>query len=396
MRHKKSKLIANFCCSYRCLSLTLICFILFSAGENNKYALFKFVNAQYDPFQDFSSPQKPLKANTNNETRVNTNTEINPKIYQNPQACANLPISNVSASGSQAGFPASKAVDNNTNTYWSKFGLGSWIQLDLGQQKVVCSLDISWYKGNERINTFTISVSNDGNSFTNIYSTKSNGKTITETYDLQDVVARFLRITVNGNTQNNWVTIGDINVKGSAPGPTNCANLPISNVSASGSQAGFPASKAVDNNTNTYWSKFGLGSWIQLDLGQQKVVCSLDISWYKGNERINTFTISVSNDGNSFTNIYSTKSNGKTITETYDLQDVVARFLRITVNGNTQNNWVTIGDINVKGFSKEQGSAFNFVAVGDWSCNSRASKTINQIVPETTGTCTRPRRLKLY
>ena len=369
---------------------------MFSAGENNKYALFKFVNAQYDPFQDFSSPQKPLKANTNNETRLhantettndtklnanaNTNAEINPKIYQNPQACADLPISNVSASGSQAGFPASKAVDNNTNTYWSKFGLGSWIQLDLGQQKVVCSLDISWYKGNERTNTFTISVSNDGNSFTNIYSTKSNGKTITETYDLQDVVARFLRITVNGNTQNNWVTIGDINVKGSAPGPTNCANLPISNVSASGSQAGFPASKAVDNNTNTYWSKFGLGSWIQLDLGQQKVVCSLDISWYKGNERTNTFTISVSNDGNSFTNIYSTKSNGKTITETYDLQDVVARFLRITVNGNTQNNWVTIGDINVKGFSKEQGSAFNFVAVGDWSCNSRASETINEIV----------------
>ena len=89
-------------------------------------------------------------------------------------------------------------------------------------------MDISWYKGNERINTFTISVSNDGNSFTNIYSTKSNGKTITETYDLQDVVARFLRITVNGNTQNNWVTIGDINVKGSAPGPTDCADLPIS------------------------------------------------------------------------------------------------------------------------------------------------------------------------
>ena len=62
------------------------------------------------------------------------------------------------------------------------------------------------------------------------------------------------------------------------------------------------------------------------------------------------------------------------------IQDVVARYLRITVNGNTQNNWVTIGDINAKGYSKEQGSAFNFVAVGDWSCNSRASKTINQIV----------------
>ena len=102
MRHKKSKLIANFCCSYRCLSLILICFILFSAGENNKYALFKFVNAQYDPFQDFSSPQKPLKANTNNETGVNANAEttndtklnananaeINPKTDQNSSMCS--------------------------------------------------------------------------------------------------------------------------------------------------------------------------------------------------------------------------------------------------------------------------------------------------------------------
>ena len=136
MRHKKSKLIANFCCSYRCLSLILICFILFSAGENNKYALFKFVNAQYDPFQDFSSPQKPLKANTNNETRVNANAEttndtklnanaeINPKIYQNPQACADLSISGAAASGSQAFFPPSNAVDNNTNTYMVQF----WIR----------------------------------------------------------------------------------------------------------------------------------------------------------------------------------------------------------------------------------------------------------------------------
>ena len=62
-----------------------------------------------------------------------------------------MPISSAAASGSQAFFPPSNAVDNNTNTYWSKFGLGSWIQLDLGQQKVVCSLDISWYKGNERL-----------------------------------------------------------------------------------------------------------------------------------------------------------------------------------------------------------------------------------------------------
>ena len=307
--------------------------------------------------------------------------EINPKIYQNPQACADLSISNVSASGSQAFFPPSNAVDNNTNTLWSNFGLGSWIQIDLGEKKIVCGIGVNWYSGNTRIVSFDVSLSDDGNNFVKVFSGNS-GKTLSEeNYNFSQESARYVRVTVTKNTQNNWASISELKVKGySGPGPTDCANLPISNVSASGSQAGFPASKAVDKNLNTYWSKFGLGSWIQLDLGQQKVVCSLDISWYKGNERFNTFTVSVSNDGNSFTNIYSTRSNGKTITETYDIQDVVARYLRITVNGNTQNNWVTIGDINVKGSSHEQGSAFNFVAVGDWSCNSRASKTINQIV----------------
>jgi F5/8 type C domain/Calcineurin-like phosphoesterase len=389
MRHKKSKLIANFCCSYRCLSLTLICFILFSAGENNKYALFKFVNAQYDPFQDFSSPQKPLKANTNNETRINTNAEIKPKADQN-KVCAPVSAVGVNALGSQVGNPASNAIDKNLNTRWSNEGLGSWIQIDLGEKKVVCGIEVNWYSGNTRVVSFDVSLSDDGNNFVKVFSGNS-GKTLSEeNYNFTDESARYVRITVTKNTQNNWASISELKVNGYSsstepgpgpqPGPTNCANLQISNVSASGSQAGFPASNAVDKNINTLWSKFGLGSWIQIDLGQQKVVCSLDISWYKGNERINTFTISVSNDGNSFTNIYSTRSNGATITETYDIPDVVARYLRITVNGNTQNNWVSIGDINIKGFSKEQGSAFNFVAVGDWSCNSMASETINQIV----------------
>ena len=42
-----------------------------------------------------------------------------------------------------------KSVDNDATTRWSNEGLGSWIRLDLGSQKTVCSVNISWYNGNK-------------------------------------------------------------------------------------------------------------------------------------------------------------------------------------------------------------------------------------------------------
>ena len=74
----------------------------------------------------------------------------------------NAPISAVTANAAQSGNPASAVVDNNLDTRWSNEGLGSWIRLDLGSEKTVCSLDIAWFKGSERVNSFDVLVSNDG------------------------------------------------------------------------------------------------------------------------------------------------------------------------------------------------------------------------------------------
>ena len=86
-----------------------------------------------------------------------------------------------------------------------------------------------------------------------------------------------------------------------SPPPTSSScdkNAPISAVTANAAQSGNPASAAVDNNLDTRWSNEGLGSWIRLDLGSEKTVCSVDVNWYKGNERVNSFDVLVSNDGN--------------------------------------------------------------------------------------------------
>ena len=135
-----------------------------------------------------------------------------------------------------------------------------------------------------------------------------------------------------------------------AYGATTCANVPISAVTANGAQSTNPASEAVDNDATTRWSNEGLGSWIRLDLGSQKTVCSVDISWFNGNQRVNTFEIAISNDGNTFTKIFSSKSSGTTTAaEKYDVPDSQGRYVKITVTGNTQSDWVSINEIDVIG-----------------------------------------------
>ncbi|HEX9319657.1 MAG TPA: discoidin domain-containing protein [Nitrososphaeraceae archaeon] len=384
--------------------------------------------------------------------------------------CSNLPISTVKANGQQSTNPASEAIDNNLGTRWSNLGLGSWIRLDLGSQKTVCSVDITWFSGNTRQNTFTIAVSNDGNSFSNVFSGKSSGTTTAaEKYDFTDTQARYVRIKVTANTQNDWVSITEIDVSGAAssstpppsdttaptiastspgagandiqinsvikttfseplspsslstttfslkksgassnlagavslssdgktasfdpssnlatsttyaatistgvkdlagnplsqsktwsfttaaasppPSPNCNNNAPISAVTANGAESTHPPSYAIDNKGSTRWSNKGLGSWIRLDLGSQKLVCSIDISWYNGNQRQNSFTIAVSNDGNSFSNVFSGKSSGTTTAaEKYDFTDAQARYVRITVTANTQSDWASIYEIDV-------------------------------------------------
>src|SRR5439155_559804 len=109
----------------------------------------------------------------------------------------------------------------------------------------------------------------------------------------------------------------------------------------------------LDNNLNSRWSNLGVGSFIQAGLGGQKTICSVDIAWYRGNLRVNNFVISASSDGTSFTNVFTGKSSGTTLSaETYSLPTTVtARFVRVTVNGNTENNWASITELSVDGFS---------------------------------------------
>src|SRR5437016_2410521 len=201
--------------------------------------------------------------------------------------CQKLPITRVTASGNDGHLPAN-VLDNNLNTRWSNLGAGSWIQADLGSNMNICSVVIAWYNGNQRQNNFVISVSNDGTTFTNVFTGKSSGTTLSfETYVLPGgTTGRYVRVTVNGNTVNNWASITELRVDGFSTANGTCAKLPITGVTASGNDGDVPAN-VLDNNFNTRWSNLGIGSWIQADLGSNTNICSVDIAWYLGNQRQN-------------------------------------------------------------------------------------------------------------
>lgn len=140
-----------------------------------------------------------------------------------------LAISAVTASGSEAGNPPSQAVDGDLTTRWSNFGVGSWIQVDLGASRAISGAQIAWYLGDQRVSQFQISVSANGTSFTQLFSGKSSGTTTArESYSFAPVSARYLRVTVNGNTQNAWASINELAVLADNTPPTIAITAPVS------------------------------------------------------------------------------------------------------------------------------------------------------------------------
>jgi hypothetical protein len=158
-------------------------------------------------------------------------------MYSHPAAYGQttdpvLTPTSVTANGNDGNVP-SNAFDNNLGTRWSNFGVGSFITANLGSVKTVSSVDIAWYNGATRTNNFVISTSTDGTTFTPRFSGTSALSSSFQNYNFADVNAQYVRVTVNGNSQNNWASISEIRIHG-VSGPDTTAPTVVSTVPASG------------------------------------------------------------------------------------------------------------------------------------------------------------------
>ena len=175
------------------------------------------------PSVDENQSNTMTKTFTISETGIASINPVTMTVADGIPCNKNLIMSDIISFGDDAeGHDAieTNILDNNLNTRWSAETVGSWIQTDLGGKNVVCSLDIAWYKGDERSYNFIISLSTDGTTYTDVHEGTSSGETLTsERYNFKENTARYVKITINGNNEDeneNCGAITEIDINGSA------------------------------------------------------------------------------------------------------------------------------------------------------------------------------------
>jgi hypothetical protein len=160
-----------------------------------------------------------------------------------------LEIQSVQASVEQAGNPAVQAVDGDLSTRWSGYGKGAELIVDLGETKKVSCARIAWYRGNMRQNSFVISALDDDlTPLVDVYIGTSGGTTDNyETYSLEDTSARYLKIAVYGNTDNDWASISDLALMTTASDSVVDSGFKHPGVLVSKSQLDFVTSKVMNH-----------------------------------------------------------------------------------------------------------------------------------------------------
>ena len=108
-----------------------------------------------------------------------------------------------------------------------------------------------------------------------------------------------------------------------------------------------------DLDPDSRWSNESQGTPknLLLDLGAVQTVKSVNIAWYKGDSRKAQFSIEASSNGTDFESIVPARQSGGTTLdfESYPLDSVQAKIIRISGNGNESNDWNSIVEVAVYG-----------------------------------------------
>ncbi|HET6582492.1 MAG TPA: discoidin domain-containing protein, partial [Nannocystaceae bacterium] len=136
--------------------------------------------------------------------------------------CTAQTMSAIAAIGDDGHAPAN-AFDGDLATRWSFAGVGAWISFDLGETRELCELRIAWYRGDERTSDFRVEASTDGTTWSSVYAGASSGTSADlESYALDGSAARWVRVVVSGNSDNDWASISEIETDARAPAVDDC------------------------------------------------------------------------------------------------------------------------------------------------------------------------------
>lgn len=130
------------------------------------------------------------------------------------QTKLSIPAANVSASSSDANVPGN-ANDGSLATRWSADAASSaqWLQYNLGGCYRIGYANLSWYNGDSRKYNIAIKASNDGSSWTDVFTgTNSGTSAALKPYSFADRSARYVRVQSTGSDVNKWVSLNEMEI----------------------------------------------------------------------------------------------------------------------------------------------------------------------------------------
>jgi len=104
----------------------------------------------------------------------------------------------------------------------------------------------------------------------------------------------------------------------------------------------------LDGSTLTRWASLGDNEWIILDLGEERDISIVAMSWFNGNQRISYFDIDTSLDCENWTQVYKGESSGNSNNpEFFEFDKTKARYVRINCHGTSSGKWNSITTIDI-------------------------------------------------
>lgn len=150
------------------------------------------------------------------------------------------------------------------------------------------------------------------------------------------------------NLTNLYIKEGETENSLQCTNTSNCvANIKSVNVSGYTNENFIPTN-AIDCDQLSEWSVNGIGNYITLELDSPETINNVRISFDEGQTRTYNFEILTSMDGSnfnskgSFTNQESTES-----FETFSFTPIIAKYVKIVTNGNSENDLNTIKGLKI-------------------------------------------------
>ncbi|WP_041523228.1 polysaccharide lyase family 7 protein [Gilvimarinus agarilyticus] len=212
--------------------------IEFNSGSNTSAEIFAKYHNGTGRFDDFSLVEV---GGTSSSSSSSSSSSAGAGNCNNP---INLNITDASDDGSHDGNGPDNAIDGSLSSRWSSQGDGKSITLDLGGLSTVTQLQTAWLKGDQRTQTFDVAVSENGNNWnTVLYNVDSQGSANLESFEIDDVAARYVKITGYGNTANDWNSLLEADVYG-------CGDADSGSSSSSGNSSSSSSSSSSGGSGN--------------------------------------------------------------------------------------------------------------------------------------------------